>query len=230
MNAASPPIAALDHLVVMADTLEQGAAWCRATLGVAPAPGGEHPLFGTHNSLLAIGSAAHPQAYLEIIAIDPAAAPARRRWFDMDQQALRAGVQRDGPRLIHWVARVPGLAAALAIWAARGLDAGPALAASRMTPRGRLEWRIAVRPDGRRLMQGCLPTLIEWGAVHPAASLPDCGVALQSLTLHHPQAAALQGALDAVALGGVQVRPADAVALQARLATPRGSVVLDGGA
>jgi len=43
-----------DHLVVAARTLDEGAAWCEATLGVVPAPGGKHPLMATHNRLLAI--------------------------------------------------------------------------------------------------------------------------------------------------------------------------------
>ena len=100
----------LDHLVVMADTLAQGAAWCEATLGVAAAPGGEHPLFGTHNRLLTIESPAFPLAYLEIIAINPEATGDRqtgaaglKRWFDMDDAALREQVRAHGPRLIHWV-------------------------------------------------------------------------------------------------------------------------------
>jgi uncharacterized membrane protein YphA (DoxX/SURF4 family) len=46
---------ALDHLVIMASTLAQGVAWCEATLGVTPGPGGEHPLMGTHNRLAAAG-------------------------------------------------------------------------------------------------------------------------------------------------------------------------------
>ena len=49
---------AVDHLVVAAATLDEGVAWCERTLGVTPAPGGKHALFGTHNRLLAIGSAA----------------------------------------------------------------------------------------------------------------------------------------------------------------------------
>ncbi|MEZ5607860.1 MAG: VOC family protein [Burkholderiaceae bacterium] len=225
----SPSSAALDHLVVLVDTLAQGVAWCETTLGVTPAPGGEHALFGTHNRLLAIGGPAWPRAYLEIIAVDPAATPARRRWFDLDDAALREAVRVHGPRLIHWVARVPELAAASVAWAAQGLDAGDILAASRMTPRGLLQWRIAVRADGRRLLDGCAPTLIEWGAVHPAASLPASGVTLQSLGLRHPQAAALQGALAAIGVPGIAVAAADAAAMQVRLATPRGELVLDSG-
>ena len=42
----------LDHLVVAARTLEEGAAWVEAKLGVPMAGGGKHDLMGTHNRLL----------------------------------------------------------------------------------------------------------------------------------------------------------------------------------
>lgn len=45
-------LAKLDHLVIMANSLDDGVDWCEATLGVTPGPGGEHPLMGTHNRLL----------------------------------------------------------------------------------------------------------------------------------------------------------------------------------
>ena len=46
----------IDHLVVAASSLDQGVAWCEATLGVTPGPGGEHPLMGTHNRLLRVAT------------------------------------------------------------------------------------------------------------------------------------------------------------------------------
>ena len=107
--------ARIDHLVVLADTLEQGAAWCERSLGVPPGPGGEHPLMGTHNRLLRLASVDHPLAYFEVIARNPAAEGAqagRRRWFDMDDAAVQSTVREHGPRLAHWVARVPDVRAA----------------------------------------------------------------------------------------------------------------------
>ena len=223
----------LDHLVVMADTLAQGAAWCEATLGVAAALGGEHPLFGTHNRLLTIESPAFPLAYLEIIAINPEAtgdlqtgAAGLKRWFDMDDAALREQVRAHGPRLIHWVARVPDLQEAAARLAMLEIDRGELLHASRDTPAGLLQWQITVRPDGRRLFDGCLPTLIEWGATHPAARLPPSGVTLHALRLKHPRAAALAEACKAAGLGDTAIEPAPQPAIEAVLATPRGVVTL----
>jgi hypothetical protein len=218
--------ARIDHLVVAADDLEQGAAWCEATLGVVPAPGGEHPLMGTHNRLLRIATVDHPRAYLEIIAVQPGRRPQREhRWFDLDDETLRDRLRRDGPRLLHFVARVPDLRASVAALRAQGIDRGEIIAASRMTPRGLLQWQITVRPDGQRLFEGTLPTLIEWGETHPAAALPESGVTLQALSLSHPQAPRLQSALAAIGLDGVTVRP-DTAELAAVLETPKGRVKL----
>ena len=68
--------ARVDHPVVMAASLDEGVAWCEATLGVTPGPGGEHPLMGTHNRLLRIATVDYPPACLELIAIDSIAARA----------------------------------------------------------------------------------------------------------------------------------------------------------
>lgn len=221
--------AQLDHLIVAATTLDEGVAWCEATLGVTPGPGGEHALFGTHNRLLKLNAAVAPDAYLEIIAINPQATPARteplKRWFDLDDPALQARLQQQGPQLIHWVASVPDLTTALAAWRELGIDRGPALTASRPTAAGLLQWEIAVRADGQRLLDGCLPTLIQWGAVHPARSMPGSGLHLRSLGLQHPQADLLRAALQAIGLGDVVATSGEA-ALSAALHTPLGRVVL----
>ncbi|MEZ5718135.1 MAG: VOC family protein [Burkholderiaceae bacterium] len=220
----------MDHLVVLAQDLASGAAWCERTLGVAPAAGGAHPLMGTHNRLVNLSSPAHPRAYLEIIAINPGAAPAipagAKRWFDMDSEALRAQVARHGPQLIHWVAAVPDAAAARAALAAQGLERGEILSASRATPQGLLQWRITVRPDGQRLLGGCLPTLIEWGGHHPCDTLPASGATLQALALQHPGAAVLGAACQALGLGQVPVQSSPHARITATLATPRGPATL----
>ncbi len=63
----------IDHLVIVAQSLDQGVQWCEATLGITPGPGGEHTLYGTHNRLFKVASPDNPMAYVEIIAINPAA-------------------------------------------------------------------------------------------------------------------------------------------------------------
>jgi hypothetical protein len=217
--------------VIAAPTLAEGVAWCEQTMGVIPGPGGAHPLFGTHNRLLRLHTETGQACYLEIIAIDPAATPQRAaplaRWFDLDHPAMHKQLREQGPQLVHWVLRVPDIHATLADWQTQGLDRGPALTASRPTPQGLLQWRISVRDDGQRLMGGALPTLIEWGDVHPCDAMPDSGLTLSALTLHAPETTALQSALAAAKLNNpaVQLRSAPA-GLSARLRTPRGDITL----
>jgi len=218
--------ARVDHLVVAAASLEQGVAWCEATLGVMPGAGGEHPLMGTHNRLLRIATVDYPRAYFEIIAVQPDRHPQqRRRWFDLDEESVRDTVARSGPRLLHFVASVDDASAAVAAWQGLGLDRGAPVAVSRMTPRGLLSWQITVRADGQRLMQGLLPTLIEWGDTHPAAALPESGVTLQALVATHPQATTLRAAYEAIGLQGVAVKDG-APDLCAVFDTPKGRVKL----
>ena len=221
----------VDHLVVLAADLASGVEWCARTLGVTPTAGGEHPLMGTHNRIFNVSSPAHPRAYLEIIAINPGASKAistsARRWFDMDDANLQAQVAQHGPQLIHWVASVPDVAAACTALSALDMDRGAVITASRPTPHGLLQWQITVRDDGLRLMDGCLPTLIQWGAAHPCDSLPASGVQLEQLALQHPQAATLQAACNAVDVAAsVLVTPGAAPRLSAQLSTPRGPVTL----
>ena len=226
----------IDHLIVMAQTLEQGVQWCEATLGVTPAPGGEHAQYGTHNRLFKIATPSHPLAYLEIIAINPAAKKpaqaAARRWFDMDDAALQAAVAIE-PRLIHFVANTDDIQAARIALKAQGIERGPAVHASRHSRRGLLQWQITVREDGQRLFNGALPSLIQWGKagdaeplrLHPRNSLPRSGVSLQSLAVAHPTAAKLQAAYEAIGLGSVSVETGPAN-ITATLHTPKGTVVL----
>jgi len=221
--------ARVDHLVIAARSLDEGVGWCEATLGVIPGSGGRHPLMGTHNRLVKIASPAFPRAYLEIIAIDPGArstrGAAKHRWFDLDDAHLQATLARSGPRLVHFVAEVPDAQAAVQALGQAGLDRGHLIEASRDTAAGRLSWQITVRDDGQRLLYGTLPTLIQWGPVHPSDSMADSGVTLRSLDLAHPRDADLETALRAIGLSGVPLAngPPD---LHAVLDTPLGTVSL----
>jgi len=212
---------ALDHLVVAAATLEQGVAWCEATLGITPGPGGQHVAFGTHNRLVRIASETFPQAYLEIIAIDPAGQTSRQRWFALDDPAMQARLA-EGPRLIHFVARSTMLD--MHRWGLInvGHRPGEPVRASRRTPQGLLEWEILVRDDGAFECGGALPTLIQWRGPHPTEAMPDSGVVLRSLTLRGLGARAR----DVLRLRGVQVASDPGPALTAVLATPQGDVTL----
>lgn len=211
--------AQVDHLVITASTLGEGVMWCEETLGVTPGPGGKHPLMGTHNRLLSIATPAFPNAYLEIIAIDPETAPPqRRRWFGLDDRSVG-----QAPSLVHWVARTNTLDVMRQNLLNIGLNPGDAVAAERDTPQGLLRWRILVRGDGRLECGGVLPTLIEWLGRHPAAAMPDVGLRLESLSLLGLPASAPT----ALQLENVHIESGPPWRLKAVLQTPRGNVALE---
>lgn len=218
----------LDHVIVAARTLADGVAWCEASLGITPTAGGEHRFMGTHNRVFSIASARFPLAYLEIIAIDPQAAPPpHARWFDLDDAALKRAI-RNQPQLIHWVARSPDIVAAAAAFRAGGFDPGALHAAERASPAGLLRWQISLPADGRRLRDGALPTLIAWNDRHPGDTLTPSGVVLEEITLAglpHSFAALFAPAIT-IAGAGLGVSPAAPPPIRLRLATPRGVVEL----
>jgi hypothetical protein len=231
----------IDHLVIVARTLDAGVQWCEATLGISPGPGGEHARFGTHNRLFKIATPAHPLAYCEIIAIDPNAkkmanpsgTSQAKRWFDMDEAALQAAVATE-PRLVHFVANTDDIQTARHTLTALDIDRGPVVHASRHSRKGLLQWQITVRDDGQRLFNGALPTLIQWGKadaaeplrLHPRNSLPRSGVSLQSIAVTHPAADKLQAAYDGLGLTCISLKMGEPN-LKVTLKTPLGVVTLD---
>ena len=215
----------LDHIVIAASSLDAGIAGVTERLGAQPVPGGQHVAMGTHNALLRLGS----RCYLEVIAIDPRGqAPARPRWFSLDEPAMQARLA-GSPALITWVIRTPSLANACA----RVPDLGEIMPMARNAFR----WKISVPDRGSLAWSGILPTAIQWeegddGVVHhPCDVLPASGCELVSLRLSHP--AAVLGTSGVVALfrelriaGPVDLKSGP-TSLAAVVRTPRGEVVLD---
>jgi hypothetical protein len=212
---------AFDHLVFGAARLDEGARWLEERLGVPLSPGGEHAKMGTHNRLLRLSSS----SYLELIAVNPAApAPSQPRWFDLDAPGM--ATQLRTPRLLTWAASAKGLPDP-AFSAA--YDPGKVHAMSR----NGLSWLITIRSDGSRPEGGVLPSLIEWPeGIHPAAALPDRGVALKGLELRVPDLDRAEGALRSIGLDKSQsdirvIRDQVRPGLRAILETPRGLVWFD---
>ena len=200
----------LDHLAIVAENLNDGAAVLRDMLGVEPVAGGKHAAMGTHNRLLSLG----PDMYLEVIARDPdASAPGRPRWFDLDRFS-------GPPRLGAWVAAVDDLPAALG---SAPIGMGETLDMAR----GDLAWSMAVPPSGRLPGDGVLPALIHWHRGRAQDALPDSGCKVKRLVLRHPEMDRLVaewpvlGRMDRIA---TEVGPYPA--LDAEIVTPRGLVTL----
>jgi hypothetical protein len=209
MSATQSRVSRLDHLVVIAPTLDAGAVWVRAALGAECRPGGRHDRMGTHNRLLRLGDL----LYLEVIAADPAApAPDRPRWFGLDDLAPDAA-----PRLVAWVARSDDV---VAVAAACPELLGPVEPMSR----GDLQWRLTIPPDGFPPLDGAGPLLIQWEtADHPAPRLPDDGLTLVGLDVTHPNPDRVRRLLTAIGFAGpVAVAAGDRVTLTAEVRTPTG--------
>jgi catechol 2,3-dioxygenase-like lactoylglutathione lyase family enzyme len=162
----------LDHLAVACSDLAEGTAWVEDQLGIALQPGGQHPRYGTHNTLLGLADG----LYFEVIAKEPGVVPeAGHAWFGLDDFT-------GPPRLANWICQTDDIAGALA--------KAPATAGiPRPLTRGDLEWQITVPDDGSLPYQGAFPTLIEWaaGTHHPSARLAQSGVRLVKLEVSHPQ-------------------------------------------
>lgn len=206
------PIAALDHITIGALTLEEGIAYVRERLNIDVPYGGAHPLMATHNCLMQLGEG----AFLEIIAPDPTAMPQRRRWFGLDEDAMRARLAVS-PQFITWVVRVPDLAAAL-----REVD--PSVGEAVRVTRGDLAWLLTIPPDGAMPFDGAHPALIEWPAgPHPATHMADLGCRLERFWIEHPDALRLTETLDGwLDDDRVVIEQGDAVSFRATIRTPSG--------
>jgi len=192
----------IDHVVIRAATLEEGAAYVQDALGITLAPGGAHAAMGTHNLLAGVGD-----AYLEVISVDPDAdAPGRPRWFELDGDSTRTS-------LAAWVVRAPSLP--------DDPQTGPALSLAR----GDLSWQITVRDDGRIPFEGAGPLAIRWDSA-PAAP-PPSDARLISLVAIHPEPTSLNSFFDGIDLAApVSVQAGESPRLIAAFDSPVGPRIM----
>lgn len=204
----------LDHLTVVAPSLQQGVAHVRQQLGVEMQPGGQHPEMGTHNCLLRLGD----DIFLEVIAIDPEAPPPPRvRWFGLDDAEHVERAWARGDCLNGWVARTDDLA--------RLLDRhGPVLGRSTSVSRGDRRWQFSVTEDGRLAGAGAVPAAIDWGERgSPASQMPDLGCRLEKFIIEHPDPAWLgQVYSDLGIVDPPAIHPGERLRYRAIIATPAG--------
>ncbi len=217
----TPPPAVLDHLVVAADTLDQGTAYVHERLGIAPAGGGRHTAMGTHNRVLKLGR----DQYLEVIAIDPdGRQPDFPRWFNLDHPDLQNRL-KIRPKLITWVVRTDAIDAL-----SEKIHAG--WAAVRSMQRDALRWRFAFTDDGAMPGDGLIPHLIQWDAPrHPADGMPASDCRLVGLDGAHSEPAYVQRVITSMEIDhSITIHPVSinrSAGLSARIQTPAGLVTLD---
>ena len=210
----------LDHIVIAADSLQQGSDYVQQTFGVEISAGGKHQSMATHNLVMQLGN----DAYLEVIAIDSdGQIPRHPRWFGLDTPLMRAAI-REQPRLITWVMNTSDIQS-LANQA--DFDIGIPTKLSR----DNLSWEFALPDDGRLLGNGMLPYCIQWhSSPHPSQKMVDHGCLLQALTIHHNRPRWLNDRLDAIGADHlVYIEPLpdnETSYLSATIDTPNGTVEL----
>lgn len=222
MKPTRKPETRLDHLVIAAADLDQGVAYVRDTLGVDIPAGGIHPAMGTHNHLMQLGN----DTFLEVIAVNPdMAGPDRPRWFGLDDPFVRQRLAA-GPKLAAWVVNTPDI---------RGLLGQTRLSLGDPTriSRGDLSWFFSLPRDGRLLVGGMLPYVIQWEtAPHPARNMGDPGCRLLDFDIHHPCPDWIEQALAAIGCSDLmRIRPLprhETPYLTARISTPDGVKELSG--
>ncbi len=213
----------LDHIAVGAPSLDVGAEYTKAQLGIDIPLGGEHELMGTHNRLMSLGGSPGDERYLEVIAINPEAdKPSRPRWFGLDSDDQKASLS-ESPRPIAWVMRTNDIERTLTQARDAGIDLGTPL---EMT-RGSLHWTIAVREDGLLPEGGTLPVVIQWPGeiVHPANNMQDFGFHLNAVRLSHPKPEQLTeklAAIEANHLVAVESTPSNVPRIECELANEKG--------
>jgi Glyoxalase-like domain len=201
----------IDHLVYAVADLPAAVADVEERFGVRAQTGGKHIGLGTHNALLMLG----PRTYLEIIAPDPEQPePSTPRPFGID------GVGYG--RLVSWALACDDIDAAVAAARSHGYDLGDVVDGKRAEPTGTvLRWRLTISG----MAGGLAPFLISWGETeHPARSAPR-GLALEAFHIEHPDPPSLAPLLTALG-ADVEIKPAAAAALVARLSGPNGSAEL----
>jgi hypothetical protein len=165
----------LDHVIVTTPDLADAVAQVERATGVAPAPGGVHPTFGTRNYLVQFQDG----TYLELLGADPENTEfSGTRPFGVDDATTTAART--------WAIAPSPAAAAFAAGRAAGVDVGDLGDGSRRTADGTLlTWQLTPPLHGDP--SGVIPFVIDWGATGSPARTIAPTLTLESFEVTHPE-------------------------------------------
>lgn len=167
----------LDHIVLGANTLQEGTDYLEKKLGLSLSEIGYHHHMGTHNRVIKIGE----NIYLEVIAIDPNAnKPQHVRWFNLDNEKQQDRL-KISPQIIGYVIenKNPDI---LKFY-------NPFFKASREDYR----WEFAIPKSDNNLINknliesGLVPSLIKWKSKKPVYQMVDNDFELEKIEIELTQ-------------------------------------------
>ncbi len=172
----------LDHITVIAPTLDEGVSHVLNCLGLAVQFGTHHDYMGTHNHRLNLGN----KIYLEIVALDPAGIkPARPRWFGLDNQDKVKSDWSQGRRLRGWVANTRDIDSVIS---SHPSIFGEKIPLPTIVP----TFDFSIPADGSLPLDGAAPSMIDHrGDLAFLDTIPDLGARLHSIALEHPNPIAI---------------------------------------
>ncbi len=161
----------LDHIVLAANTLEEGTSYIEKKLQVKLSDVGYHNDMGTHNRVVKISKS----VYLEVISIDPNSRHLRsKRWFNLDSLKLQSQL-RQSPRVIGYVIENKDTKI-LKYYE-------PFFKASR----GKYKWQFAMPSTNVGIsidqshLNGIIPNLINWKSEKPINKMQDNHLNLEKI-------------------------------------------------
>ncbi len=201
----------LDHITVIAPSLNEGVEHVRSCLGIDICNGATHSDMGTHNRRLRMGA----ETYLEVIAIDPSAPPPiGARWFGLDDGDGLLSDWENGIRLKAWVANTDNI------------DKITTLHGQLLGTKIWLEkaFHFSLLPDGTLPLKGALPCVIDRaGRPSPSCRFEDHGILLRELVLEHPSPHQITKLFDELGITDPpKVRDGPRIRFSALIDTPSG--------